>query len=58
MSERWALPQAHEESTVLTIPLQNCTAEWVAGNLVVSVFRGGGRARGCLGAILHNAVIG
>jgi hypothetical protein len=58
MSERWPLPQAHEGSTTLSTPLQNRTAERVAGNVVASEFRGGGRASGCLGAILHNAVMG
>jgi hypothetical protein len=58
MSERWPLPQAHDRCTALIIPLQNCTAERVAGNAVDSEFRGGGRASGCLGAILHNAVMG
>ena len=52
------LPQAHEGCTALITPLQNRTAERVAGNAVASVFRGGGRASGCLGAILHNVIIG
>ena len=58
MSERWPLPQAHDRCTALSTPFQNRTAERVAGNAVAPEFRGGGRARGCLGAILHNAVIG
>lgn len=58
MSERWPLPQAHDRCTALPTPFQNRTAERVAGNAVAPEFRGGGRARGCLGAILHNTVIG